>query len=504
MMQSDPALAEVTALLRAGNLTGAMRVAARLRRAYPTSALAHQVSADIALRRFDWEIAERFYREAISLDDGLWQARNNLANVCRYTDRRTESAQLLRDAIHCCPDRQQAARLHSNLLIHMHSDTGVDQTKIFSELREWRALHLPTLSVSPVRAARSNDGRPLIALVSGAFGSQIFSRLLPHVLREVSQSRFRIELVNTGAAAPVPSFYEGASLSWLNCADVPTLRARDYSIAVDLDGHSPTGSLPLFAMRIAPVQVSWLDCFNSTGVPAMDFFFGDSISTPASLRETFSEQIVLLPQFRLCFDPPEFATRQILTAQPGTSSITYGVFGRFDKHNAALYSHWIEILKRSPNATLLFKATAFDGAELRQHVRRRFHEHGIASDRIRFAGTTDYRAHLELHEQVTLMLDTFPYNGGVSSFDSMLCGVPIVTCLGDHPASRQTAAILQACGLNEYVANSPADYVQCALALAAQPRPSRDDIRHRFLASELIDSHRFAKGLVDAFEQILQ
>lgn len=502
-MAVNEGFAEVQMFLRQGDLVNAMRGAAQLRRSMPNSAHAHQISGDIALRRFDWEIAERFYRGALELDGGLWHAMYNLANICRYTDRRKEWTYWARQAIARCSDPTQAARLHSNLLIHMHSDSTADHACIIAELDEWRALHLGDCPVSfPIRLPATRE-RPLIAFVSGAFASSIFLRLLPNVLRELSRSRFRVELVNTGPTLQAHTRYADDQLTWVNSADFDVLRKRGYSVAVDLDGHSPTGTLRLFAQRIAPVQVCWLDWFNSTGVPSMDFFIGDAISTPPSLHATFCERVVMLPQFRLCFEPPEFAAQLPLPAVAGDCGVTFGVFGRFDKYNTLLYDIWADILRRSAGSKMLFKATAFSSPALRQHVVHRFNTRGVAVERLHFLGTTDYRAHLELHARLNLMLDTLPYNGGVSSFDSLLCGVPVLTCVGDHPASRQTASMLRAVGLDEYVADSAADYVERALLLSSRPIHTGSEIRRRFLASELVDSRRFATSLVHAFDQML-
>jgi predicted O-linked N-acetylglucosamine transferase (SPINDLY family) len=51
-------------------------------------------------------------------------------------------------------------------------------------------------------------------------------------------------------------------------------------ILVDLSGHTSKNRLAVFAWKAAPVQVSWLGFFASTGVPGIDFLLTDSISVP--------------------------------------------------------------------------------------------------------------------------------------------------------------------------------------------------------------------------------
>ena len=45
----------------------------------------------------------------------------------------------------------------------------------------------------------------------------------------------------------------------------------------------------------APVQATWLDYFDTTGVPEIDYVLTDAIQTPAAERVHFRERIVWLP-----------------------------------------------------------------------------------------------------------------------------------------------------------------------------------------------------------------
>src|SRR6185312_17176914 len=75
-------------------------------------------------------------------------------------------------------------------------------------------------------------------------------------------------------------------------------------ILIDLSGHTGHTRLSVFGWKPAPVQVSWLGYFATTGVAEMDYFLADPWTLPPSEEVNFTEKIWRLPETRLCFTPP--------------------------------------------------------------------------------------------------------------------------------------------------------------------------------------------------------
>ena len=63
---------------------------------------------------------------------------------------------------------------------------------------------------------------------------------------------------------------------------------------------------------------------------------------------------------------------------------------------------------------------------------------------------------------IDISLDPFPQNGGVSTWESLQMGVPVITKLGSSASSRIGAAILRAIGLDDWVAEDDDRYVEIA------------------------------------------
>jgi len=73
-----------------------------------------------------------------------------------------------------------------------------------------------------------------------------------------------------------------------------------------------------------------------------------------------------------------------------------------------------------------------------------------------------------------------------------------VTFRGDRWAARQSASLLRAAGLGDYVAGDVDGYVAMAVALAAQPERvarARSDMRERVRASDACNGEKLARDM---------
>jgi len=149
--------------------------------------------------------------------------------------------------------------------------------------------------------------------------------------------------------------------------------------------------------------------------------------------------------------------------------VTFGVFNRIDKLSDDVLAVWSKLLQEVAGSTIVAKIAALDDPFLRDGLIGRFVAHGISRDRIRCLGATPRLEHLAVLANVDISLDPFPQNGGVSTWESLQVGVPVVTKLGNSASSRVGGAIVKAAGLDDWVADDDDGYMAIARKYASMP-----------------------------------
>lgn len=280
------------------------------------------------------------------------------------------------------------------------------------------------------------------------------------------------------------------------------VRADGIDILVDLSGHTRGNRLLVFARKPAPVQASYLGYYASTGLTAMDYFIGDRWQMPEDEPSRFTETRFRTPGHHLCFTPPAQAVEAGPLPALGNGHITFANFSNLAKVSDSTVACWSTILAKLPNSRLFLKAAEFDQEDGRTAILERFGRHGIGPERLILEGKSSFEDYLACYQRVDIALDPFPLVGGTVTMQSLWMGVPILTLYGDRHCSRNGSGIMRELGLPEWVTFSSAEYVERAVALAADLTALasvRAGLRERLLTSSLCDAPRFAHDLAASF-----
>ena len=245
------------------------------------------------------------------------------------------------------------------------------------------------------------------------------------------------------------------------------IQADGVDILIDLSGHSAGNRLPVFAAKPAPIQVTAWGSGTGTGLKTIDYFFADPVTIPADVRHHFAEEVYDLPAV-ITTDPMPGAQATPLPML-NNGYVTFGVFNRIDKISDPALSVWSRILQALPDSRIVIKNGALDDQLLRDGLVARFVAHGVPEHRITCLGSSARIEHLAQFANIDISLDPFPQNGGVSTWESLQMGVPVVAKLGLSAASRAAGAIVKAVGLEDWVAEDDDGYVAIALKHASQP-----------------------------------
>jgi predicted O-linked N-acetylglucosamine transferase (SPINDLY family) len=130
---------------------------------------------------------------------------------------------------------------------------------------------------------------------------------------------------------------------------------------------------------------------------------------------------------------------------------------------------WSKLLRTVTGSKIVVKHFALDEAFLRDGLVGRFAAQGVPQDRVICIGSTERRDHLQAFENIDISLDPFPQNGGISTWESLYMGIPVVAKLGNGASSRVAGAILKAVGLDDWVADDHDGYVAIAQKYASMP-----------------------------------
>jgi predicted O-linked N-acetylglucosamine transferase (SPINDLY family) len=360
--------------------------------------------------------------------------------------------------------------------------------------------------------APASDERLRIGFVSGDLVNHPVGYFVESLLAELDPARLEVfayptQPVSDDLTARIrPHFAAWKPLYGRSDESAATLIHGDgIDVLIDLSGHTAHNRLPVFAWKPAPVQVSWLGYFATTGVPGIDYLLADEVSVPPEHRSHFTETVWYLPDTRLCFTPP--ATDVAVAPLPALANgyVTFGSFQNLAKLGDEVLKAWAGIMTSMPAARLRLQNKQLADPGVRERLLERLCRAGIGAGRVALHGPMLRRDYLAAHAEVDLILDTFPFPGGTTTCEALWMGVPTLTLAGDRLIARQGASLLAAAGLTAWIAHSEAEYIDKALAFAGDlPALAalRTTLRDRVLRSPLFDARRFASNFERALREM--
>jgi predicted O-linked N-acetylglucosamine transferase (SPINDLY family) len=371
-----------------------------------------------------------------------------------------------------------------------------------------RAAGLRAPGAPPFRG----EGRLRLGYVSGDFRHHATAHLIAGLFERHDRSRFEVLAYSFGRddgsvhrariAAGVDRFVDVAAEPF----DATAARiARDgVHILVDLMGYTGRSRPEIFALRAAPIQVSYLGYPGTMGADFIDYIVADREVIPAEDRRWFSEQVVWMPASYQVNDD-----RQAIAEAPSrdacglpASAFVFCAFNGHIKIDRRSFDAWMRILAAVPGSVLWLLAGPGE-----RRLREAAAAHGIEPDRLVFAPHLAKEAHLARHRQADLFLDTGGCNAHTTASDALWAGLPVLTCPGPTFAGRVGASLLRAVGLPELIASDWSAYEARAVELARRPEPLaalRAKLATNRLQAPLFDTAGYARALESGYQTMWQ
>jgi protein O-GlcNAc transferase len=435
---------------------------------------------------------------------------NNLARALKYSGRAKESIAWYERSLALAPEK---AFVHSNLLYALSYLEDVSPEAVIRAHHHWAKCHGATVAQRFKDHPNAADPRRCLRVgyVSPDFKKHPVATFIEPVL--AAHDRSAVEVIcfsEVRKKDAVTRRLRQLADRWFDTAGITDQRfagmiqAAGVDILVDLAGHTAGNRMPLFSLRPAPVQVTYLGYPNTTGLSTVDYRITDAWADPPGQTEAWhTEELVRLEHGFLCYTPSVAAPEVGPPPHRETGSVTFGSFNNMAKFNAGVAALWAAVLKAVPGSRLIMKFKTLSDPEVRQTVIDAFGANGVSSDRLSLRGfLPSFADHFALYNRIDIALDTIPYNGTTTTCEALWMGVPVIALAGRTHAARVGVSILTGLGLSGLVAQNSEDYVQIAAALTRDYRrlgALRKGLRLRMQASFLMDGPGFARRLENAY-----
>lgn len=455
--------------------------------------------------------AEHVCREILAKQIDFAPAYVTLGNVLSVMGDARQALDAYEKAAEILP---KDAWVRSNVLFEMNYCAEFSSKDIFDKHLEWAASHEQLSLDRQIALSNSRDKHRKIKIgyVSPDFHSHPVGFLTRGVICHHDKSNFDVYCyARVTRPDHITQEIKQAAGHW-----VDTLGLRDAELAqriaedeidilVDLTGHTAGHRLHVFALKPAPVQATWVGYFHSTGMKNIDYFITDPYTSPKGSGQLFSETPVWLPHTRFCYSPPDYIPP--VAEPPGLKNgfITFGCFNKLAKMTDEVASAWAEILHRLPDARLWLKSSTLKEPVICEQVLARFAALGVAAERITLKPASGHQDMLKEYGEIDIALDPFPFSGGMTTFEALFMGVPVVTLARNGVVTRQSASALANLGQTDLIHESIGEYIDGAVALAMDKErlaSLRKSIRPTMESSPLCNIQTFTRDVEDMYRRM--
>jgi len=429
---------------------------------------------------------------------------NLLGQCCRILGKTTAAAAAYKKAAALAADTYLQALEYSNYLFNLHY-SGRHSAEFLRQSAAGFQTVLGKIHPLPQRAGGGGECLR-IGYLSPDFRRHVMLCFSYVLLTSYNREKFAVFVYMLSAEDAYSRHLQNQVTGWRNLRGMSPLASAQViygdkiDILVDLAGHTRGNGLPIMAYKPAPVQISGIGYFASTGLKTMDYFLGDEYLDGRQGefgQAEFTEELLVLPHSHFCYTPLQECPLPSQSAFRRNGYVTFGSFNNFAKVTDEVLGVWAKILARVPAAHLLLKAAVFDGGETEEFTRRRLAAAGLPMERVECRSITqDY---LNEYGDMDIALDTFPYPGGGTSCDALYMGRPLITLAGSRHGERFGLSLLMNLGLEELITYSQQEYIERAVTLALAPEILQGlqlNLRSMMQKSPLMDS----KGYMQAVE----
>ncbi len=443
------------------------------------------------------------YRDSLRIKRNEPTTLNLIANYYRATNRFSIAQKYLNKALKI--NKTSLSRF-SSYVYCLAFDEKVKPEKYFKEVLKVRECFAKSLNFINIKRKKNRIG-----VVSGDLKSHPVAFLTKEVFKQLSKEYEIYHYSNNNFDDDVSRDIKSSSSCW---RDISSLNTNEASNLVDQDeiyylfdlsGHTLLNRLDIFFHRAAPIQISWAGWLASTGIENMDYIILDKNIYFKNLENQFCEKLLILDNVWNTYSKKDLLFN--FQKEPPCKKngyITFGAFHNPSKVNDFMINLWSQILRSNKQNKIYFIGKGYSDSSYVKKFVKKFKINGINIDQLIFSGPKARSEFLNEYNKIDLLLDTFPYGGGSSSFETISMGVPILTLKGNTFLSRCGYSINKSIGFEELVASSAEDYVNIGVNLGVSKISSLYEKLNKLDIPNCIlyDSERLAKDLKSKLDNL--
>ncbi len=446
-----------------------------------------------------------YYQEALKLNSNYAEAHNNLGTSLLDKGQSQDALYHYQKAFEIKPDYAAA---QSNYVYALNFLPEYDLVQLYQAHQAFNQQHAAPLQkyIQPYENLPDPNKCLKIGYYSPDFRKHSLTYFILPILAHHQHAEFEIYCYyNNTKVDEITQKIQQCADHWINCVGwtdeqlATKIHQDQIDILVDFSGHTGKNHLLTFARKPAPIQFfHTIGYSNTTGLTAIDYRITDNYVDPEIHSQYSAETLVCMPHSYYCYSPN--MDTPLVNELPNLRNgyITLGSFNAYSKLNDQTLGWWADILHALPQARLKLLAKSFVDAEVKQMTLEKFKALGIAMERLQLGYATSSEATLAHYHQVDIALDTYPFNGATTTCQALWMGVPVLTLVGKTPAARAGLSILTTVGLNDWVTDSPQNYVTACVQLSKNIEALqilRQQLRTKMQTSPLMDGAKYTQYL---------
>ncbi len=508
----------------------------------PDNAAVHNNRADVLLEMKRYEEALVSYDKAIELQSDDADAYNNRGNALQELRRNEDALLSYERALELKPDYKflSGMCLHSRMKMCDWSafDDQVHQLAEKIERHEQVSLPFPLLALTdslslqkksaliyvqerfpeshalPEIPKLNRHDKIRIGYYSADFCNHPVSFLTAELFELHNRERFELVAFSFGpekkdemrerVKVAFDRFIDVRNLSDMEVAELS--RSLEIDIAIDLGGFTTDSRTGIFALRAAPIQVSYIGYLGTMGAAYIDYLIADATIVPEESRKHYSEKIVYLPSYQVNDTKRRIADRVFTREECGLpqKGFVFCCFNNNYKITPGTFDGWMRILLQVEGSVLFLYA---DNDSAAVNLKKEAESRGVEGERLIFGKRLSRPEYLARYRVADLFLDTLPYNAGTTASDALWAGLPVLTCMGESFASRVAASLLNAIRLPELITSTQEEYEALAIELATNPEKLGQicsKLEQNRFTTPLFDTQLFTHHIEEAYREMYE